>query len=1052
MLTAKRMREHATLFASLLGVVAIVCGLGVGLTGFLNSAATDGVRADLASRTGSSLGLQLALTRAADAEAQDAAVRDAIAASFVTDGRPVPFEIERTVSALSSAVPFVRLDATGAVADLGEDEDPLDPENDGRSIVLSIPDLAEHTELVDGAWPASPTEVSVQADAAALLGLTPGDHIRLGDADVTVAGTWRVLDPLYPFWLGDELVTTGSDSDDTGPIIVDESLWTPMGITAWGRWTLIPVTDQIAVGDLETIARVWDELSRTIQLVSDLDTSTLNREGRLVRTAVEIESRVHALEAVQPIALIILGAIAVIAILELARLLAGVRSGETELLWSRGASAGAVMRSTALEAAVAAGLGGILGTAAAAGALAVAGGRPDAVLSAGVALWAVPVGAILGTVGVFALTSFRAARRPLGRDTATVSGRVRSIAGAGGAVLVVAAALVSTWQLMLYGSPLTPTADGGLEVDPIAVLSPALAIVAVVLIGLVAFPRVAPLVERAARNGTGAPGILAARSVARRLQFAATPIVLVALACGQLVVGAAYASTWAMAYDQTEQLRSGTALRVITGVGGLSSAAFEGVLETEGVDAVAPVSTTNVGVAGDFASMVAATPLAIAQLATDGNGVLDPAALAEQIAADPYAPEVPEDATSLGFAVETQGYETAPAMIARLGDALGRVVEVPLSATEQPATESVTEGARTWAYDGELPATSADGGWRVLALDVHSDPSDLDRALVLVSLAADGAEGRGAVDLGDNWVGRTYGRGGPTIVEALESGLDFPVAAGTDFVRLFPTFSGADGDGVLAPIVVSAGLAEKYSLEVGDTFPVGIINNENRITCRITGIVPGVPGATTEVSVLLDSAVLYGLQLREDPTPETPRQYWIATDQPTAVATALRTELPAQMRIDALAVDPARTMLGSAVTALWVGAIGSALLAVVAVSTVAGAQLRSRRAEVVILRAVGLSSGALASIRRRELFIVLGYGILVGLLSGATVTAIVLSSLARAAVPDPYSSLPTSVQIDVPLLAIGLVVFLGLLAAVVAVYGLRVAAQARTLSAREEVR
>ena len=387
MLTAKRMREHATLFASLLGVVAILCGLGVGLTGYLSSAATDGVRAELASRTGAAVGLQIALQRTSNAEGQDAAVRDAIAASFVTDGRPVPFEVERSVSSLSSAVPFVRLDAAGAVADLAEDEDPADPQADGRSIVLSIPDLADRTELVDGAWPASATEVTVQADAAAQLGLAPGSRIRLGDADVTVVGTWRVLDPLDPHWLGDELVTTGADSDDLGPIIVDESAWTPMGVTAWGRWTLIPNTDQISVGDLSTIATVWNELSRTFRSVSDLETSTLNRDGRLARTAVEIDSRVHALEAVQPIALIILGAIAVIAILELARLLAGVRAVETELLWSRGASASAVMRSTALEAAVAATLGAILGTAVAAAALGITGGRPDAVLSAGVALW-----------------------------------------------------------------------------------------------------------------------------------------------------------------------------------------------------------------------------------------------------------------------------------------------------------------------------------------------------------------------------------------------------------------------------------------------------------------------------------------------------------------------------------------------------------------------------------------------------------------------------------------------------------------------------------------
>ena len=79
MLTAKRMREHATLFASLLGVVAILCGLGVGLTAYLSTAATDGVRADLASRTGASVGLQISFVRAPDAGTAAAATRAVLA-------------------------------------------------------------------------------------------------------------------------------------------------------------------------------------------------------------------------------------------------------------------------------------------------------------------------------------------------------------------------------------------------------------------------------------------------------------------------------------------------------------------------------------------------------------------------------------------------------------------------------------------------------------------------------------------------------------------------------------------------------------------------------------------------------------------------------------------------------------------------------------------------------------------------------------------------------------------------------------------------------------
>jgi hypothetical protein len=1056
MLTAKRMREHSTLFASLLGVVAILCGLGVGLTAYLSTAATDGVRAEVASRHGAAVGLQISMVRAPDADGQDSDVREAIAASFVTDGRPVPFQIDRTVSALSSPVPFVRLDSNGAISDLRPDEDPAEPDADGRSVMLSIPDLTQQADLVEGRWPSDASGVSVQADAAALLDLAPGDRIRLGTADVVVTGTWRVQDPLDPRWLGDEIVTSGSDADGVGPIVVDESVWELIDVRPWGRWTLIPIADQLEVGDLATITRVWDDLSTVFKRVSNLDISTLNRDGRLARTAIEIESRVHALEAVQPVALLIIGSIAVIALLELARLLAAVRSTESELLWSRGASAGALMRSTALEAGMTALLGAALGTAAATGVVGVASGRGDALLSTGSALWMVPAATILGTIGIFALVTFRAARRSLGRDTATVSGRSRTIAGTGGVALLVVAAAVSTWQLLLYGSPLTPTANGGREVDPIAVLSPALAMVAVVLVGLIAFPKVAPLVERLARNGTGAPGILAARNVARSLQFAATPIVLVALACGQLVVAASYASTWSTAYDQTEQLRSGSALRLITGLAGLTERQMAAVLSTDGVEGVAAVQLTTVAVADDYVSLVAATPLAIQQLANTANGALDPAALAEQVAAKPYQPVLPDQASGVRFVIGTQGFDTAPAVIARLGDPFGNMVAVALSATEQeaalPADDPVGPPIRTWDYDGQLPHRTAEGGWRVLALDVLADPAELDRSILIESLSAVGGDSSGQVPTGAHWTGRMFDRGVPSIVEALTGGLGFPVVAGADLVRLLPTFDGAAEDDVLAPVVVSAALARQYGLEVGDSLPVGVIDNEQRHTAAIMGIVPAIPGASYENAMLMDSTIVDGLQLRADPDPVVARQFWLAADDPAAVATALRTELPAQVRIEALAIDPSRTMLASAVVALWIGAIGSALLAIVAVSTVAGAQLRSRRAEVVILRAVGLSSGSLASIRRRELFIVLGYGALVGLLSGTLVTTLVLSSLARAAVPGPFASLPTTVQVDVPLLALALAALAGLIAAVVALYGNQVATQARTLSAREEVR
>ena len=116
-------------------------------------------------------------------------------------------------------------------------------------------------------------------------------------------------------------------------------------------------------------------------------------------------------------------------------------------------------------------------------------------------------------------------------------------------------------------------------------------------------------------------------------------------------------------------------------------------------------------------------------------------------------------------------------------------------------------------------------------------------------------------------------------------------------------------------------------------------------------------------------------------------------------------------------------MLGSAAIALWVAAAGCGLLAAVTVGAVVGAQLRSRRLDIVVLRALGLDARMQSAIRRRELLIVLAYGAIVGVVAGVAVTMLTVPQLARAAVPNPYSTVLTFLGVD----AVGLAVGLGVL-------------------------
>lgn len=1020
MLGAKRMREHAALFGSLLAVVAIVSGLGVGMVGYLADATTQGVRAQFAQLDGADLAFEVSLRRLGDGVEQDANMRQVIAETFAVDGKPVPLVVTRTLGALGPVAVRLEQDADA-----------------GQVIVQSIPDLAEVAELVAGTWPAGPAEASMEAEAARITGVAPGDTVYLGPDQVpfTLTGTWRVLDPLAARWRG-EPPPLGSPGGRTGPFVIDESAWTGLTLDPRSFWLMTPVVDEITAADVAVIASAGENFNAVLRADGRFDNASYGREGRLPRVAVQVLDRLEALSAVQPVALLIAAAIAAIALIELARLLGGVRAGEIELLWSRGAAPTRIAAATAVEAGLVALVGAALGAAAAAGLLSLTGASVFA--ATGAALWAIPAGTALVVAGIFALSGLLTARRQAKRDTGVRSGRARTIAGAGAAVLVSVAAAVSSWQLLLYGTPLTPRSGGGTEVDPLAVLAPALVLVAIVLVALVAFPLVAPLVERAASADAGVTRVLTARNVSRRLQFAATPIVLVGLACGQVVLAAGYDSTWSTSYDTTAQLRRGAPVQVQFGRDGADAAGLDAVAAAPGVTASAPVASENVSVGTEFATLIAASAPIVATIANTGLGVFDRDAAASLIEPAPWSPRLP-DGQSL--VLVTSGSPPAGATVHLVDDA-GRLSSVPL----RPDPDG--------SFEAELPEPSL-GAWSIEAVDFAQTP-----ALRLESIAVDGVE----VTLGPWWValpmredgrfgealpadddGLGYSEGSAVPGVDVGDGLAHPGTSGD--VRMVPAFNGGATDLIAVSVVISDALARQFRLRTGIELTIGVDDFDVRTV--IAGSVPAIPGAREEAALLMDLRTLAALRLRHDVEPPPPNRVWAMSSDGAATVAALRQELPVGTRFESAATDRTRAILGSAVTALWAGAVGAVALAVLAVGAVAGAQLRSRRDEVVVLRAVGVDAARQAGIRRLELGALLLYGLTAGVLAGAASALLTIASLARAAVPQRYTSLLTVTEFDPVLLLAGLGALIAALVAAVLVYGARVADQARTLQARE---
>ena len=134
MLSAKRLRQHATLFGALLGVVALVSGLSVGVIGYLSQAADEGVRAGLAARAGGELAMRASLQLGEDPEPQDREVRAAIARTFLIDGRSIPIAVDRMV--------------TGR-ADIAEIADGA-PGVKKRAFVISLDGIEDRATLVGG--------------------------------------------------------------------------------------------------------------------------------------------------------------------------------------------------------------------------------------------------------------------------------------------------------------------------------------------------------------------------------------------------------------------------------------------------------------------------------------------------------------------------------------------------------------------------------------------------------------------------------------------------------------------------------------------------------------------------------------------------------------------------------------------------------------------------------------------------------------------------------------------------------------------------------------
>lgn len=768
------------------------------------------------------------------------------------------------------------------------------------------------------------------------------------------------------------------------------------------------------------LAERLETLDRDARRVDGLALRGLSVSGGLADVLTSASASVSAVVAVTPVPAFLVLSTAVIAVVQLARLLGASRSAERAMLRGRGLSRGQAAVSDAAEVTVLA-VGGAL-----AGALLglipvvlLGGGTPAALAVALRTTWPVPVACALLLGALTALTLTRTGRDSPGSPrtgTVTVT-----------AALAVAAAVVFLWML---GQP----AAGAWRFAVVAI-TPALALTAAALLALAVFPAVARLVERlCAQRPTLAPAH-PARAVARSAAGFGVIVILVALASAGAMLAGTATATWAAAQRAGAAQSVGADARVEDARGLITPAVVTDVATATGVASAGAVLAQDLRV-GDTT---------VALLAVPSGDVFSDAATATAVdAALPLAAvgvALPAEATeiTLTYAVEATGQAAFQGISLATGEPIYLPRELPEitrlvgHAWLFDAHGTPTEVALTPAYTlddpatgrlrlrAELPAGTAPwtlgaviAGFRVPPSEVSGEPGEM-------SLTLEGAT-------------------------ASDHDLDIPPASGIierAQPRLATSFApGDDTDSADSPALISAALADRLGVATGDTFSARFDGSGRQITVAVAGSAPTI-GGTTNPYALVARLDTLALLLATTSAPLEPDQLWATGPGAAEALGAALPDTPIQTAQAPAGAVPALTAVW------WIAVAAAAMLAGIAVIALAVNLARRRAVETFVLRALGVTAAFQAGWRRTELIAVTGGALVVGAALGWLVALPTVPALTLAALPGVLPAAAAQLAVTPwPLVALVLALCGALAVASVAVRR-ALSAQARAGRVRE---
>ncbi|WP_430647641.1 hypothetical protein [Agromyces sp. GXS1127] len=981
-----------------LGVLAGSAAVSLLLTAFLATALgvlvaapAAGARTAIAVADGSDGAVTWQTRLASD---EDAAGAQADAAARVLDRFVVAHgaDVRRSV-------------ATDPVAVLGDDAGTAP-----GVALLADPGMAKRAELVDGAWPDAPdaraaadetgaVPGAMHAGAADAAGLAPGDAVELDGVRVLVVGTWLPTDPRAPEWAGDPLVATGTGDGAIGPLLVDEAAAVDARAAVAVRWTATVEPPTATPGELAALRASIPLVLPALQADAAVGSDGIVRSGGLPDTLDAVLAGLDAARALAPLPVLLLGVAGLVALLRMASLLGTERRAETTLLLARGASPASLAGGAAVEALAIALPTALVGALAASVAL-VALAPADATAVA--VTWLVAAGVAVAVVAVHGGAAWVDARRPVVRGSGDVTGRARRAAAAGGVVLLVVLAGVSLWQFRLYGSPIVRTAAGGTSVDPLASLAPVLVLLALAVAALAVAGAALRVFERWAGGRPGLVPALPARQLARRTPVYASAILVLSFAAGGLALGAAVDGSW-RAFDLAASAASlgGEARVELAGrdvVDGAAPAGIDAFGELPG-DAVAiPVHRGEARVGSDPVGIVA---LPVDRLAAAAPGAGTPLNADVRDALLPVrGPAVEPGATvALDVTVRSVGGTAAPAPTSSDG-----------------MTESAAEAPRAaisvWLLDADgaarpVPAGAVGAGSEV-RLEANAPEVD---GITLLGVEARMAGGAGELEV--DVIGADAASAGDlagTLAVSSRTPADRFVAGSVD----------TDAP---VPVVIDRSLAGTVAADPGDPIEFRLRAGGATVRAEVADVVAVIPGAGP--GILVDLGALSTAAFADDAGVPEFGELWISGPDPAGTADALVEAAAVAADVDTRAEASAAITVAPAITALWIGAVGAAGFALVALAGLVAALGTARAGELAVLRALGATSTLQASARRAELVGLVVSATVIGLGIGLAVALLTAPELGMAAVPGSAAGLaPTFTASWLPL-AIALAALVG---------------------------